>query len=237
MNDMPGSLEPVRIWTGQAMLDGRLTVPHAPRGIVLFAVGPTSPHVAQDSLIAAELNRAGIATLLVDLLTPDEQLFDARTGHFRVDADFLAQRLHDAAAWVANRRDLCTLPVGYFGFSVGGAAALIAAASRPDVVASIVSSGGRTDLAIDILRHVKTPTLLIVAAEDLSVLRMNREALHLLGGEKRLEIIGDATRLLDEPHSLEMVAQKTLRWFSNTLQPPIAADAYGLVEARSAGER
>ncbi|HYM60592.1 MAG TPA: dienelactone hydrolase family protein [Thermoanaerobaculia bacterium] len=234
MNELPGNLEPVLIWTGQVMLDGRLAVPHAPRGIVLFAVGPASPHGAQEALIAAELNRAGIATLLVDLLTPDEQQFDIRTSHFRVDSDFLAQRLQDATAWVANRRDLRNLPAGYFGFSVGGAAALIAAANRPDVVASIVSSGGRTDLAIDVLRQVKTPTLLIVAAENLSVLRMNREALHLLPCEKRLEIIRDATQLLDEPHSLEMVAKKTVRWFSNTLQSPIAADAYGLVEARSA---
>jgi putative phosphoribosyl transferase len=233
MNVTNGNFESTPIWTGKAMLDASLSLPTGAIGLVLFATSGPTESMTRDLFIAAELNRSGFGTLMVDLLTAEEKDADARTGHFRLDAEFLAQRLVEVSSWARNETTMTRLPAGYFGAGVCGAAALIAAAERPDLAQSIVASGARTDLAVDVLRRVNTPTLLVVAGGDLSVLRMNREALSLLSGEKRLEIIRDASHLLDGPAAVEFVAQKTVRWFSNTLLQPIAADAYGMVEARA----
>jgi putative phosphoribosyl transferase len=233
MKVLNGNFEPTPIWTGKAMLDGSLALPPGAVGLVLFAASGSMEATTRELFIAAELDRVGIGALMVNLLTSDERDLDGRAGHYRLDADFLAQRLIEVSDWVRVQSATAQLPIGYFGAGVAGAAALIAAAERQDLAESIVASGARTDLATDVLRRVKAPTLLVVAGSDISVLRMNREALSLLAGEKRLEIIRDATHLLDEPGAVELVSQKTVRWFSNTLLRPIAADAYGMVYARS----
>jgi dienelactone hydrolase len=163
--------------------------------------------------------------LLLDLLTPDEEEADLRTGHLRFDIGLLAQRLASATDWLVENPDTRGVRIGYFGASTGAGAALVAAAERPEAVGAVVSRGGRPDLAGDALYRVKAPTLLIVGGDDVPVIRMNREALEKLRTEKRLEIIPGATHLFEEPGALEEVARLAADWFVRHLNRTSGAGA------------
>jgi dienelactone hydrolase len=165
------------------------------------------------------LQAGGLATVLIDLLTADEETVDLRTRQLRFDIDLLADRLVGATDWLAQYPDTRQLRVGYFGASTGGGAALVAAAQRPEVVGAVVSRGGRPDLAGRALPHVRAPTLLIVGEHDLPVIGMNQEALAQLRCEKRLEIVPGATHLFEEPGTLEQVARLARDWFNLHLAP------------------
>lgn len=192
-------------------LPGSLTIPPSPRGVVAFAHGSGSSRLSpRNAFVAEVLQRRGIATLLFDLLTPQED----RDPEARFDIPLLTRRLLAASDWLSGQDLTARLPLGYFGASTGAAAALLAAAERPSVVRAVVSRGGRPDLAGTALRDVRAPTLLIVGGRDPQVLEFNREALLLLGGWKKLEIVPGATHLFEEPGTLEHVAQSAARWFA-----------------------
>ncbi len=204
----------VRVPAGQAVLEGSLAIPRDAEGIVLFAHGSgSSRHSPRNRYVAATLQESGLATLLLDLLTPEEETVDLRTRHLRFDIELLAQRLVNATDWLARERDTRNLPVGYFGASTGGGAALVAAAQRPDLVRAVVSRGGRPDLAGDALPHVRAPTLLIVGGNDVPVIDMNEDAMARMRAEVRLEIVAGATHLFEEPGKLEEVARLARDWF------------------------
>lgn len=158
-----------------------------------------------------------MATLLLDLLTAGEEVIDSRSGEYRFDIDLLAERLVAATTWVQRAPETAGLPIGYFGASTGGGAALVAAAERPEAVGAVVSRGGRPDLAGPALPRVRAPTLLIVGERDTPVLRMNMEALGQLRCEKRLEVVPGATHLFEEPGALEEVARLARDWFRRHL--------------------
>jgi pimeloyl-ACP methyl ester carboxylesterase len=157
--------------------------------------------------------------LLIDLLTREEELEDAVSGHLRFDIDFLAGRLQDATRWIRESSDTAELSVGYFGASTGAAAALQAAAEGDTEIAAIVSRGGRPDLAMPCLSRVYVPTLLIVGGEDVPVIPLNRQAFAALAGVKDLVIIPGATHLFEEPGALETVARLASEWFVRYLPP------------------
>jgi dienelactone hydrolase len=165
------------------------------------------------------LNKAGLATLLIDLLTPDEEAIDARTAHLRFDIDLLAERLVATTDWLTQYPDTQSLPIGYFGASTGAAAALVAAAERPDAVGAVVSRGGRPDLAGPALMRVRAPTLLIVGGNDTEVIELNRAAFARLRCEKQLVIVPGATHLFEEPGALDEVARLAREWFHRHLVP------------------
>ena len=197
-------------------LEGDLHVPGGARGIVLFAHGSGSSRFSRRNVqVATALRAAGMATLLMDLLTAEEERVDAVTRHLRFDVDLLAARLVVATDWLRAQPATSGLRIGYFGASTGAAAALIAAAERPEVVAAVVSRGGRPDLAHARLAEVRAPTLLIVGGLDEAVIAMNREAFAELGVEKRLEIVPGATHLFEEPGTLEEVARLARDWFAD----------------------
>lgn len=205
---------PVRVPVQGAFVNGDLTVPQGARGLVLFAHGSgSSRHSPRNRAVASTLREAGLATLLADLLTPEEEALDTRTGHLRFDIGLLAQRLIDLTDWAGQEPGLRELAVGYFGASTGGGAALVAAAKRPDVVRAVVSRGGRPDLAGPSLQHVRAPTLLIVGGLDRPVIGMNEEAMAQLQCEARLEIVPGATHLFPEPGALDRVAALARGWF------------------------
>jgi dienelactone hydrolase len=186
----------------------------------LFAHGSgSSRHSPRNRSVAGELQRAGFATVLADLLTAEEERFDARTGRLRFDISLLATRVIALTDWVARYDETARLPVGLFGASTGVAAALVAAAERPGIVAAVVSRGGRPDLAGDYLGRVRQPTLLIVGECDGIVIELNREAMKQLAGESRLEIVPGATHLFEEPGALEYVAHLAREWFQRHLLP------------------
>lgn len=197
------------------ILSGDLSIPRSPRGIILFAHGSGSSRLSpRNRHVAHELQKAGLATLLLDLLTTAEEQMDAQSGTLRFDIELLAHRLLRATLWLKEREDTASLGVGYFGASTGAAAALVAAASIPDLVAAIVSRGGRPDLAGEALHHVVAPTLLIVGGQDRTVLELNRRALAELGAdEKSLEIVPRASHLFEEPGALASVAYLATEWF------------------------
>jgi dienelactone hydrolase len=199
---------------------GDLVVPPAARGIVVFAHGSGSGRFSpRNRAVAGVLVRAGLATLLMDLLTPEEEAVDLRTRHLRFDIPLLARRVIASIDWLAADATAQDLAVGCFGASTGAAAALIAAAERPERVGAVVSRGGRPDLAGEVLRRVHTPTLLIVGGNDPDVLRLNEQALAALGGEARLEVVPGATHLFEEPGALERVAALARDWFLEHLAP------------------
>ncbi len=172
--------------------------------------------------MARVLEQHGLATLLIDLLTEDEEAADARTGHLRFDIDMLAARLAGIIDWLRERSETRALPIGLFGASTGGGAALVAAALRPDAVAAVVSRGGRPDLAGPALSRVDAPTLLIVGGLDIPVIQMNRDAMARMrnpGQHVELEIVAGATHLFEERGTLERVAQLASAWFSKHLRP------------------
>jgi putative phosphoribosyl transferase len=218
----------VRVAAGPVTLEGNLSLPERARGIVLFAHGSgSSRHSPRNRYVARVLNEAKLATLLVDLLTPDEEAVDLRTAHLRFDIGLLAGRLAGVTEWLTQYPDTRELRIGYFGASTGGAAALVAAAQRPDAVGAIVSRGGRPDLAGSALAHVRTPTLLIVGGNDFEVVELNRRALALLRCEKQLEIVPGATHLFEEPGALEEVARLACEWFERYLTPTEASSGTG----------
>ncbi|HET7550525.1 MAG TPA: dienelactone hydrolase family protein [Gemmatimonadaceae bacterium] len=208
----------VRVPAGQAVLDGSLAIPRDAEGIVLFAHGSgSSRHSPRNKYVAGVLQQSGLATLLLDLLTPDEEAVDLRTRHVRFDIGLLAQRLVSTTDWLARERQTSNLPIGYFGASTGGGAALVAAAMRRDAVHAVVSRGGRPDLAGDALPEVRAPTLLIVGGADVPVIGMNEDAMARMRSEVRLEIVAGATHLFEEPGTLEEVARLARDWFVHFL--------------------
>jgi dienelactone hydrolase len=208
----------VQVPAGAVTLDGNLGVPAGARGIVLFAHGSgSSRHSPRNRYVAGVLREAGLATLLMDLLTVDEEAIDLRTQRLRFDISLLADRLVGATDWLAQNPDTRDLTIGYFGASTGAAAALVAAAERPDAVGAIVSRGGRPDLAGAALARVRAPTLLIVGGNDIPVIGMNQEAMAQLHVEHKLEIVPGATHLFEEPGALEEVARLAREWFERYL--------------------
>jgi putative phosphoribosyl transferase len=210
----------VRIQAGSVTLEGDLQVPDHATGVVLFAHGSGSGrHSARNRFVAGELQAAGLATLLLDLLTPAEEAVDQHTAHLRFDIPLLAERLVAATRWLGDEPVTRALPVGYFGASTGGGAALVAAAAEPERVGAVVSRGGRPDLAGDALSRVRAPTLLIVGGRDYTVLEFNRAAMARMRTEVRLEIVPGATHLFEEPGALEIVAHLARDWFLHSLTP------------------
>jgi putative phosphoribosyl transferase len=208
----------VHVPAGSVTLEGNLTLPEDSQAIVLFAHGSgSSRHSPRNRYVARLLNEAKLATLLIDLLTLHEEVMDARSAHLRFDIDLLAERLVDTTDWLAQFPDTKHLRIGYFGASTGAAAALAAAALRPDLVGAIVSRGGRPDLAGAALMRVQAPTLLIVGENDGQVIRLNREALAQLRSEKQLVLVPGATHLFEEPGALDVVAQLARDWFERHL--------------------
>jgi putative phosphoribosyl transferase len=195
-------------------LEGELDVPADSSGVVAFAHGSgSSRHSPRNRQVAASLRRAGLATLLFDLLDPREEAADVRTRRLRFDVELLGRRLVASLDWLAAQDATATLPVGCFGASTGAAAALIAAARRPEQVAAVVSRGGRPDLAGKELAGVRAPTLLIVGGEDTVVIDLNRQAGERMSCEHRLEIVDGAGHLFEEPGALERVAELASAWF------------------------
>jgi len=188
--------------------------PGEAKGLVLFAHGSgSSRHSPRNRAVAAELQQAGLATVLVDLLTPDEERLDASSGQLRFDINLLAARLIALTDWLRQDRATAGLDVGLFGASTGAAAALVTAAARPDTVQANVSRGGRPDLAREFLWVVHQPTLLVVGENDPTVIQLNQRAMALLSGHTRLEIVPGASHLFEEPGALEMVARLARDWF------------------------
>jgi pimeloyl-ACP methyl ester carboxylesterase len=205
---------PLRIRVGPAILDADLGLPAAATGLVLFAHGSGSSRFSpRNRHVARLLNDAGLATALADLLTPAEEAVDERTRHLRFDIGLLAQRLVGATDWLRAQESTRRLPVGYFGASTGAAAALVAAAQRPDVIRAVVSRGGRPDLAGEALTRVQAPTLLLVGGNDVPVIELNQRALALLRCEKQLVVVPGATHLFEEPGALDAVATMAREWF------------------------
>jgi putative phosphoribosyl transferase len=211
----------IQVPVGAVTLEGNLNVPENAAGVVLFAHGSGSGrHSPRNRFVARALGKAKHATLLLDLLTEDEEAVDATTGHLRFDIAFLAERLIGATDWVLRHAETRTLPIGYFGASTGAGAALVAAARRPEAIAAIVSRGGRPDLAGSALSRVQAPTLLIVGGDDIPVIGLNQKALDRLGpAPKQLVIVPGATHLFEEPGTLEEVARLAADWFSQHLRP------------------
>jgi dienelactone hydrolase len=208
----------VRIPMDGVALEGDLAVPDGARGVVVFAHGSGSSRFSpRNRAVAGELQAAGFATLLVDLLTAEEERIEAATRHLRFDIALLAGRLETAAEWVARDPATRGLPLGYFGASTGAGAALVAAARRPAAVRAVVSRGGRPDLAGAALADVRAPTLLVVGGDDTAVIAMNRSAEARMRCVTRLEIVPGATHLFEESGTLEQVARLARDWFERHL--------------------
>jgi len=215
-----GEERPVSVAAGPVTLEGNLSMPEAARGVVLFAHGSgSSRHSPRNRYVARLLNEAKLATLLIDLLTSDEEASDMRTAHLRFDIDLLAERLVAATDWLRQYSDTRHFRIGYFGASTGAAAALVSAAERPQAVGAVVSRGGRPDLAGPALARVRAPTLLIVGGNDFAVIELNRAALGQLRCEKRLVIVPGASHLFEEQGALDEVARLAREWFERHLIP------------------
>jgi dienelactone hydrolase len=213
---------PVRVPIGDRRLIGDLVLPDAAPGVVLFAHGSgSSRHSPRNQYVARALEEHGLGTLLIDLLTPEEESIDDFTAQYRFDIPMLAARLVTIVDWLRRQDATAALPIGMFGASTGGGAALTAAAQRPDAIAAVVSRGGRPDLAGASLAAVTAPTLLIVGGLDAAVIQMNRQAMTHMRGEARLEIVPGATHLFEEPGTLERVAQLAGDWFVRWFQPRV----------------
>lgn len=208
----------VKIPAGKATINGNLTIPAKTKGIVLFAHGSGSGRFSpRNTKVAREINSAGMGTLLIDLLTEEEEAIDVYSAEFRFNIDLLAERLVFTTEWIKKNAETKNLNVGYFGASTGAAAALIAAAKLPEQVKAVVSRGGRPDLAGNHLPNVKAPTLFIVGGDDVEVLELNREAMAQMKAEKKLVVVPGATHLFEEPGKLEEVATLAINWFSRHL--------------------
>lgn len=204
----------VRIPLGNQFLDADFVVPPNVTGLVLFAHGSGSSRFSsRNRYVASVLQQAGLGTLLLDLLTPEEEVLDERTRELRFDIPLLAQRLVAAIDWLQGQPETTGLSVGLFGASTGGGAALVAAAARPKSVRAVVSRGGRPDLAGPALSQVRAPTLLLVGGLDDIVIRLNREAQNRMRCPVELVLIPGATHLFEEPGTLEQVAERARAWF------------------------
>jgi pimeloyl-ACP methyl ester carboxylesterase len=205
--------EAVRIDLASVVMDGDLQVPERATGLVVFAHGSGSSRFSRrNRAVAKVLEHAGFGTLLLDLLTRDEEARDQYTAEHRFDIPLLGERVMGAVDWAAARSDLRGLPLAMFGASTGSAAALIAAAERPERTRAVISRGGRPDLAEDALPRVEAPTLLIVGGDDAPVIEMNRDAMRRMHAPVALEIIPGATHLFEEPGALEQVARHAVDW-------------------------
>jgi dienelactone hydrolase len=209
----------VHVPIGRASLEGTFRGPEGTTAVVLFAHGSgSSRHSPRNRYVAEVLQRAGLATVLIDLLTPEEEAVDVQTAQYRFDIGLLAARVVEATDWLQSASFAAGMTIGCFGASTGAAAALIAAADRPNAVKAVVSRGGRPDLAGPALARVHAPTLLLVGGMDHVVLALNREALAQLGcAHKQLNVIPGATHLFEEPGTLEQVAQNAGQWFGRWL--------------------
>jgi len=208
----------VQVQAGPVTLEGTLAVPPNAGGVVLFAHGSgSSRHSPRNRSVAGALQSAGLVTLLIDLLTREEETLDLRTRHLRFDIQMLADRLVGAIDWLAGQAETGSLRVGMFGASTGGGAALVAAAERPDTVGAVVSRGGRPDLAGPALARVAAPTLLLVGSHDYPVIELNQQALAQLHCPKEMVLVPGATHLFEEPGALEEVARLAADWFRRHL--------------------
>ena len=213
-----GSLRAVQIADGSALLGADLRVPADPTGLIIFAHGSgSSRRSVRNRQVAEMLDDAGLATLLLDLLTPQEESIDQFTREFRFDIPRLGRRVIAGADWAAEQADLRRLPLGFFGASTGAAAAIIAAAERPQRAAAVVSRGGRPDLAGGALARLEAPTLLIVGGADEPVIELNEQAQRQMRAVTRLEIVSGATHLFEEPGTLDEVARLAIAWFRQHL--------------------
>ncbi|WP_189707321.1 dienelactone hydrolase family protein [Streptomyces phaeofaciens] len=211
---------PVRVPVDGAALPGELVAPAGARAVVLFAHGSgSSRHSPRNRRVAAALRAAGLGTVLIDLLTEGEERDDLSTGVHRFDIPLLGRRVVAVLDWLAGRPGVRELPVVLFGASTGAAAALVAAAERPRRVLTVVSRGGRPDLAGDALERVRVPVLLIVGGRDHEVQRLNEEAARRLGGPHTLHVVPGATHLFEEPGALDRVAEATKEWCAELLAP------------------
>jgi len=211
----------VQVPTDSVVLEGNLSIPVNAIGVVLFAHGSgSSRHSPRNRSMAETLQAAGLATLLLDLLTPEEEAVDSLTRELRFDIGLLRDRLIAAIDWLTQNPKTHTLKIGCFGASTGAAGALMAAAERPEAVQAVVSRGGRPDLAGAVLDRVLAPTLLIVGENDPLVIDLNQQAMAHLLCEKQLEIIPQATHLFEEPGTLSEVARHAGLWFERHLLPP-----------------
>ena len=205
---------PVRIEAAGDMLNGDLSLPANAAGLIVFAHGSgSSRHSSRNRMVADALQRAPLATLILDLLTENEERVDMITAEFRFDIPLLARRVVAAVDWARAAPPTSALPIGLFGASTGAAAALIAAAERPEDVRAVVSRGGRPDLAEAALDGVLAPTLFIVGGRDEVVVQLNREAYARLRSEKHLDLVPGATHLFDEPGALDEVSRVAREWF------------------------
>lgn len=199
-------------------LAGTLVIPAEAAGVVAFAHGTGSSRFSpRNRMVADVLQQHGLATMLLDLLTAEEEEAERATAHLRFDIDLLGRRMTDTVRWARAHETLVRMPVGLFGASTGAAAALMAAANEPEGVRAVVSRGGRPDLATQVIRTVRAPTLLIVGGDDPVVLDLNREVLARFTVEARLEVIPGATHLFSEPGALDRVADLAARWFREHL--------------------
>jgi dienelactone hydrolase len=211
---------PVQITVGAAVIDGDLVVLEKAMGLVIFAHGSGSSRFSRrNRSVAKVLEGGGFATLLLDLLTWEEDAIDVRTREYRFDINRLASRVVAAIDWAGRQPVLAALPIACFGASTGAAAALIAAAERPDVVRAVISRGGRPDLAGDALPRVQAPTLLIVGGEDDVVIQLNQDAMARMQAPVQLEIVPGATHLFEEPGTLELVSELARAWCARQLAP------------------
>jgi putative phosphoribosyl transferase len=211
----------VHVPVGGAFLNGDLSRPPKAQGLVVFAHGSGSSRLSpRNQYVARVLEEHGLATLLIDLLTPHEEAIDEHTRHLRFDIPLLAGRLTAIVEWLKHQTDTASLPIGLFGASTGGGAALMAAAARPQHVGAVVSRGGRPDLAGDALPHVKAATLLLVGGHDETVVELNRDAMSRMGAHVSLVVVPGATHLFEEPGALERVADLAATWFVQHLQQP-----------------
>ena len=216
----------VLVTAGEASLEGSLTIPGEAAGIVLFAHGSgSSRHSPRNRFVARALQEAGLGTLLVDLLTAEEEAVDLQSRRHRFDIELLARRLTSVTDWLTSIAETQRLSVGYFGASTGAGAALVAAAQRPERVAAVVSRGGRPDLADAHLPGVAAPTLLIVGGNDGPVIPLNQGALARLHSLKEMVIVPGASHLFEEPGTLEEVARLAAGWFGRHLGKRCNGDA------------
>lgn len=222
-NNSVGIDEPVQIKSGDKLLDGDLAIPAGAAGLVLFAHGSGSSRFSlRNRQVAAALRERGLATLLMDLLTAEEEAVDMYTRHLRFNISMLAERVVAALEWLEKDERTHGQRLGIFGASTGAAAALMAAAARPESVGAVVSRGGRPDLAAPVMGNICVPTLLIVGGADTVVIDLNREALAQLRCEKQIEIIPGATHLFEEHGALEQVSRSAGDWFTRYLVPEAA---------------
>ena len=209
----------VQVGIDSIALDGNLLVPSGATGIILFAHGSGSSRFSsRNRYVASTLREGNLGTLLIDLLTPQEETRDNVTGELRFDIGMLADRLIGTVEWLRAQPELREKKIGLFGASTGGGAALVAAAAKPKLIQAVVSRGGRPDLAGAALPRVEAPTLLIVGGDDVPVIAMNRQAYDQLRCERRLEIVPGATHLFEEPGTLESVADLAREWFTHYLR-------------------